>query len=302
MNSKVINRATWCYERLLRLYPKEHRVEYGECMAQLFRDECRDSWNQARWNGLVVLWIRTLIDLSKTVVLEHLSNLKGRNMMPQNIFQNPRKTFKFTALLSFIIVYSTIVVFTLWLLPEKYGSVVRIELEKIWSPSLKLVSNPYFLENQYEFIKSQMVLEKVITDLNLDQTFARRLGAEKLTLDDTCILLQKRIKIHQVRGSSVIEIWVYDSDRMLAAQIANQIVNVYKSVAPEQSNAIDRSKVRVLDVAKPALHPSFPNRPLNLIMGFCGSLGLALFAGAAAAFVVWMWGKVPTIPRAGQIR
>lgn len=206
--------------------------------------------------------------------------------MPQNIFQNPRRTFKFTALLSFIIAYSTIVVFTLWLPPERYGSFTRIELQKILSPSLKLVSDPFFLENQYETIKSQTVLKKVITDLNLDQTFARRLGMKTLSLDDAYNLLQKRIKIQQKSGSSLVEIWVYDSDKMLAAQIANQIANVYKNVAPEQSNAIDRAKVRVLDVAMPALHPCAPNRPLNLIMGFCGSLGLALFAGAAAAFSV----------------
>jgi hypothetical protein len=69
------------YERLLLLYPLEHRREYGAAMAQLFRDQCREAWTEARGWGLVVLWFRIWSDLVRTAAAEHFRDLKQRKSM-----------------------------------------------------------------------------------------------------------------------------------------------------------------------------------------------------------------------------
>ncbi len=69
------------YERLLALYPVEHRRKYGAPMAQLFRDQCRDAWTEAHGWGLALLWLRTSMDLVKTSTAEHLRSLKQRKSM-----------------------------------------------------------------------------------------------------------------------------------------------------------------------------------------------------------------------------
>ncbi|HEY1789307.1 MAG TPA: hypothetical protein VGJ73_14200 [Verrucomicrobiae bacterium] len=68
------------YRMFLRLYPAPHRREFGDPMAQLFRDQCRDAWNSGRHSGLLKLWLRTLPDLGKTSIAEQISKIE-RNIM-----------------------------------------------------------------------------------------------------------------------------------------------------------------------------------------------------------------------------
>lgn len=68
----IVQRAVKVYTGLLRLYPREHRHEYGEWMAQLFRDQCTDAYAQRCALGLLTLWLRTLWDLGITAFQEHL--------------------------------------------------------------------------------------------------------------------------------------------------------------------------------------------------------------------------------------
>jgi hypothetical protein len=69
------------YRKLLRLYPEKHRREFGGQMAQLFRDQCRDSWKTGHHAGLLKLWLRTLPDFGKTCVVEQISKIERTNIM-----------------------------------------------------------------------------------------------------------------------------------------------------------------------------------------------------------------------------
>ncbi len=60
------------YSWLLGLYPREHRLEYGEEMTRLFADQCRSV--SARPGGLAILWLRTLVDLLKSAAVEHFTS------------------------------------------------------------------------------------------------------------------------------------------------------------------------------------------------------------------------------------
>lgn len=57
------------YQRLLRLYPRDFRDEFGGEMTQLYRDRGREErW----WN----LWYSLVVDLLRTAPSEHLSMLR----------------------------------------------------------------------------------------------------------------------------------------------------------------------------------------------------------------------------------
>jgi len=73
-DSKGVAVSVQIYERLLATYPADFRREYGPAMKQLFRDQCRDAWSQARGRGMAVLWLRVLPDLARTSLVEHLAN------------------------------------------------------------------------------------------------------------------------------------------------------------------------------------------------------------------------------------
>jgi hypothetical protein len=60
------------YSALLYAYPTPFRREYGHPMAQLFRDEARDTLQRSGTVGLIGLWFLTLFDLLKTAFAEHI--------------------------------------------------------------------------------------------------------------------------------------------------------------------------------------------------------------------------------------
>ena len=62
------------YARLLGLYPREFRAEYGFSMIQLFSDQCRSAIRENGAWGIVRLWFRTLTDLTRSVLREHMTS------------------------------------------------------------------------------------------------------------------------------------------------------------------------------------------------------------------------------------
>jgi hypothetical protein len=56
------------YRALIFLYPADYRREYGALMVQVFRDVCRDTYRQDGLLGAALWWLRTLLDLTLTVV------------------------------------------------------------------------------------------------------------------------------------------------------------------------------------------------------------------------------------------
>jgi len=62
------------YARLFKLYPQEHRDEYGKEMLQVFTDQCRSAENERGTWGLFFLWLRSLSDLGVSCLREHMSS------------------------------------------------------------------------------------------------------------------------------------------------------------------------------------------------------------------------------------
>lgn len=73
-NHRWIEISRRVYARLLNLYPKEHRSEYGADMLQVFTDQCRSASQAGNGLGFIALWMRTLIDLGINVLREQFTS------------------------------------------------------------------------------------------------------------------------------------------------------------------------------------------------------------------------------------
>ncbi|HET8913247.1 MAG TPA: hypothetical protein VFN23_17355 [Ktedonobacteraceae bacterium] len=79
---RVIAFSDRLYGFFLHAYPAAFRRVYGLRMTRVFRDSCRDTWQNCGLAGLGKLWLHTLFDLVVDACLERWHNLKevGRAM------------------------------------------------------------------------------------------------------------------------------------------------------------------------------------------------------------------------------
>jgi hypothetical protein len=80
--AKILILSNNIYSLLLYLYPNAFRREFGREMTQVFRDDTRHTLSECGWTGLVRLWLIIVIDLNKSVLAEHLSELLHRPQHP----------------------------------------------------------------------------------------------------------------------------------------------------------------------------------------------------------------------------
>jgi uncharacterized protein involved in exopolysaccharide biosynthesis len=243
MPEKISNRALAIsqkiYGRLLSAYPKAHRKEYGPAMAQLFRDQCRDSWDESRGWGMAKLWLHVLPDLINTSIIEHLSNLNPRKSMSDKMtalfrpLTSPLSAFFAVFTVVFVLVVMTSVVIT-FIMPESYASTARVKVESSDTPPFsqgiaQSAYDPYFIQTTFEIIQSQIVLDPVIDQLKLNDTWGKKYSnGETLKPSETLKLLKRRISLAPVRNTKLIAITVYSDNRDEAAQIANAIAESYQ--------------------------------------------------------------------------
>lgn len=278
------------YERLLLAYPPRHRAEYGAAMAQLFRDQCRDAWDESRNWGLLKLWLRTLPDLASTSILERLAALKERKTMSEKLAN--LSTLGVVPKIVFILVFAAVFLVTLivgtavtFILPEAYASTARISVEP--EPTK---SDPNFIQTTCELIKSPAVLNSVIDKLKLNVTWGKKyFNGETLKSLETMEILKTRLQIAPLRNTKLIAITAYSDDKNEAAQIANAIADSYRDYRMESYNGPKTSPqpamVQIADPAEPGHAPVRPNKPLNIfISGILGAF-FGLAAGTISAFI-----------------
>jgi capsular exopolysaccharide synthesis family protein len=129
-----------------------------------------------------------------------------------------------------------------FLLDKTYMSMVRISVEKD-APDITAFGfaqnttafDPYFIQTEFEKIKSKSVLHRVITNLNLTTLFGDRYNnGTPFKTTEAYSLLNSMVDVRQTRNTSLIEIRVFssaekeDEAREEAARIANAIADVYK--------------------------------------------------------------------------
>ena len=75
------------YQVLLAAYPSRFQQEYGPHMVQVFQDCCLRTVRQSGPNGMLKLWGITLLDLTQSVISEHMQKETQvkREMKPEDI-------------------------------------------------------------------------------------------------------------------------------------------------------------------------------------------------------------------------
>lgn len=281
-DSPLIKASLRVYSCLLAAYPRAHRDEYGSDMMQLFRDQCRDAWNDRRSLGLMTLWMRIIPDLLKSSMLEHLNPSKGKTTMAlSNLIDSgsvAKRAFFFTAAITFALFYTGNIVATFWLIPDQYSSLVRIECRQKTADAARTAkTDSESMWHQHQLILSPAFLDPVISVLKLDEAFGTEIGA-KLTLQETRSLLKNRLELKNRNNPSLIELWVSGRDKIQTALIAEQIASSFVHAVPA-----DRAEAQIVDHAKPGLRPTSPNRPFNVIVGALFCLAAAFAVGAVVA-------------------
>jgi capsular exopolysaccharide synthesis family protein len=152
----------------------------------------------------------------------------------------------------FLLVVITTTLVTMFM-PEKYASTVRIEVGKdvpdveLWEARpIQQGHDPYFLQTEFEKIRSKSVLYPVISNLNLQVVWARDYGLERLKLDEAYSLLRGHIDVRPTRNTQLIEITVLSKDNQESAIIANAIAEAYRNYRTEQRQQVTRIGIESL--------------------------------------------------------
>ncbi len=140
-----------------------------------------------------------------------------------------------------------------FILPETYMSTARIEVGKdtgdvgsILGNQTPLGYDPYFIQTEFEKIKSQKVLNRVIEELRLTEIWAKRYGTETLKLAEAYKILLSQIDLRQSRNTSLIEIRAFSDVKQEAADIANKIAEIYKSTRLSTRRELSENGIKAL--------------------------------------------------------
>src|SRR5207237_3121815 len=66
--------------------------------------------------------------------------------------------------------------------------------------------DPYFIQNEFETIQTDKVLGKVVKDLDLGKTWAKKSDGKPLDDSQAIALLKKKLDLRPVRNTSAIDI------------------------------------------------------------------------------------------------
>ncbi len=133
-----------------------------------------------------------------------------------------------------VLVVLTGTVYTL-MLPNIYSSSVRIAVSND-APEINPFAggpqnyysayDPYFLKTQFEILQSTPILYEIVNRLNLQQKWGR--GADKLPREVAYKILKNSLSVFQQRDTSLIVISVNRDNPDEAAEVANELAEVYR--------------------------------------------------------------------------
>ncbi|MBC7876759.1 MAG: hypothetical protein H7Y59_06260 [Anaerolineales bacterium] len=81
MNKTLIHQSEHIYDFLLKFYPENYRVEFEEEMKYVFSESLKDAYSEHGGQGIISLWLRTMIDACQSLIIQHIENQKGSNFM-----------------------------------------------------------------------------------------------------------------------------------------------------------------------------------------------------------------------------
>ena len=163
-----------------------------------------------------------------------------------------RKTV-IVAVFLLVVITATLVTF---ILPESYSSTARIKVERDQSDILELQGrgnmmgnyDPYFIQTEFEVIGSELVLGRVIDELNLNKEWGKKYaGGDPLKTHETMSLLKGRMDLRPVRNTSLIEIRVFSEKPEEARDLANRIAEVYQKFRLDEKRRLSTGAISALE-------------------------------------------------------
>jgi polysaccharide biosynthesis transport protein len=151
-----------------------------------------------------------------------------------------------------VVITATVVTF---ILPESYASTARIKIEGDQSdiafnadPRLGgQTYDPYFIQTEFETIRSERVLTNVVNSLDLKQEWAKQNGGQPLKMPEAIAFLKNRMALNPVRNTKFIEITLFSENRDEAAKLANAVAEAYKTFRLEERRQLSNSGITALE-------------------------------------------------------
>src|SRR5882762_192810 len=151
-----------------------------------------------------------------------------------------------------VVITATLVTF---ILPEAFSSVARIKIERDQSDITGFQErggmgayDPYFIQTEFEVIQSELILGKVIADMNLLDEWGRKYGAGgALRTNEAITILKSRIDLRPVRNTILIEIRVFSDKPKEAADLANAVAKAYKDYRLQERARLSTGGVEALE-------------------------------------------------------
>src|ERR1051325_9972026 len=136
-----------------------------------------------------------------------------------------------TVILAVFLLVALTTTLVTYMLPETFSSTVRISIEKdapdiakLAGDQLPMAFDPYWVQSQFEKIRSKVILNQVVTNLNLSRKYPEKFKeAGELTTAQAYNILKHSIEVQQSRNTTLIEISAFNENPDEAARIANEV-------------------------------------------------------------------------------
>lgn len=192
--------------------------------------------------------------------------MKEQNTMEIDVFQLLNTLWKRKLIIALVAIVTGAIAFAYssFIVKPEYTSTTRIYVvnrnqgDKPGLTNQDLQAGSYLVKDYREIILSQDVLEKVVTDLQLDMPTKN---------------LASKIQVTVPVDTRIVSISVKDKQPEEASRIANSL----REIAAQKIISVTRvSDVTTLEEARPATFPSSPNIRRNTLIGFLGGLGVVV--------------------------
>lgn len=151
-----------------------------------------------------------------------------------------------------VVITATLVTFVM---PKYYESRAGIQVQRGEADIAELSGSraiqgydPYFIQSEFEVIKSQAVLTNVISRLGLNEAWGKKYNdGARLKTDDTLDILRSRLNLRPVRNTMFIDIGVVMDDKDEAASLANTVAEAYESHRLAEIQNRSQGGIKVLE-------------------------------------------------------
>lgn len=275
---RMVSISEAIYRRLLFLYPATFRRKYGEEMACLFRDQCRDAWHAAGLRGLAGCWFLAAGDMLTSAAREHCAEGPSymNNLMRFLPVRRPAAVFSRVLAMTLLAAVFLVPLALRWQ-PPVYASTARVVSDPGREPHGD--TDAEYMRKRVEHLVSPAVLNAVIGELDLVGRFARESGSRSaLDQAEACQRLRGMLSVHYIRNTHILDVKVAGKDRAQTAEIANQIARTSRRMAKAEKGW----NLEIVDEAEPGFKPVWPNAPLILCVVCLFCVVLSMFAALTA--------------------